>query len=59
MMIWRNLDPKLLAALLVAAAETVAAKRKPESGRRPPEAPFRTALAEAAEPHHRTHRTTA
>ncbi len=53
MMIWRNLDPKLLGALLVAAAETFAAKRKPESGRRPPEASFRLALVEDSQPDHR------
>ncbi len=59
MLIWRNLDPKLVGALLVAAAETFAAKRKAESGRRPPGAPFRMALAETSEPHHRGHKTCA
>lgn len=51
MMIWRNLDPKLLGELLVAAAEALAAKRKGKPDPQPPHPPFRFALAMAAQPH--------
>ncbi|MCU0839495.1 MAG: hypothetical protein MUE49_12360 [Rhodospirillales bacterium] len=51
MMIWRNLDPKLLGELLVAAAEALAAKRNRPPDPQPPHPPFRFALAMAAEPH--------
>jgi hypothetical protein len=45
MMIWRNLDPKLLGELLLEVAQAFAAKRKArcnENGRLPP---FRPAAA--------------
>jgi hypothetical protein len=50
MMIWRNLDPKLLGELLVAAAQAHAEKRK-TAAEAPPPALFRVALAVAAAPH--------
>lgn len=52
MMIWRNLDPKLLGELLVAAARARAEKRNTAPDVRPP-ALFRVALAVAAAPHRR------
>lgn len=48
MMIWRNLDPKLLGELLVAAGEAFAAGRKNKRGTL--RAPFRLPLAMAARP---------
>lgn len=50
MMIWRNLDPKLLGELLVATAEAFAVKRKASLDPRPPRAPFRLAPTVAAPP---------
>lgn len=51
MMIWRNLDPKVLGELLIAAAETFAAKRKAGAGSQPSRIPFRLTLATVAQPH--------
>lgn len=50
MMIWRNLDPKVLGQVLVAAAEAFAAKRKAGPHLQPTGVPFRIPLAMAAEP---------
>lgn len=59
MMIWRNLDPKVLGQVLVAAAEAFAAKRKAGPHLQPTRTPFRIPLAMAAEPPRRARRARA
>jgi hypothetical protein len=56
MMIWRNLDPKLLGELLVAGTEVLAQKRAARRDADPAGAPFRPALAaDAASRRNRRH----